>query len=383
MTPDPLRYSFLLAIFLVMLLGISLPSFASQSNEPNLVDTANTISRLIAENHYNPEELKRPEYLALEKRVMQAAISAKSNDEFLRLFNDLWRDGPFSHVNLAKSDRDAAATAEFYDTLRIGGGGAALVWQKDVAVLTVNTMMGADTIEEISAAYDEIVNKGAKALIIDLRNNEGGAFAIVPLVSHLLKKPLDAGIFVSRKWNTDQSREPTLKDIASLAPWTGWSIKSFWRDVQTAPLTRVQFVPIAPQYLGPVYILTSQTSASATEFATDALANLAKVTIIGEPTAGKMLSQKMFDVSKGIQLALPIAEYYSTRIGRIEGKGVTPTIAVPANQGMKAAMEIIAGTDPKYLLQKLAANPKQEHSKFGNDKLYLFGSKIKARQIVR
>jgi hypothetical protein len=36
----------------------------------------------------------------------------------------------------------------------------------------------------------------AERLIIDLRRNGGGAFAVVPLIAHLIDDPIDAGLFV-------------------------------------------------------------------------------------------------------------------------------------------------------------------------------------------
>jgi len=40
---------------------------------------------------------------------------------------------------------------------------------------------------------------------------------------------------------------------------------------------------------------------------------------------------------------LPIAEYYSTRIGRIEGKGVKPDIAIDQRVAMDLAISLING----------------------------------------
>ena len=354
---------------LLTILSAAFSCLANNKTQTDLVEVADAISQIIASNHYNPTELLGPQYLQLQEDVKHAARTASSQDEFISNFNILWKGGPFSHVNLAASARDAAATANFYDSFRVGGGGAKLTWQADVAVLTVNTMMGSDTIEEIAIAYRDIASKEARALIIDLRQNEGGAFAIVPLVSHLLTHPLDSGMFVSKKWNSSHQQAPTERDILALKPWAGWSIKSFWHDVQAHPLTRIQFVPMIPHFGGPVYLLTSQKSASATEFAIDALANLPQVTIIGERSAGKMLSQKMFDVTGGLLLSLPVADYYSTRVGRIEGKGIAPDIAVPANAAMEMAITIANGADPKTV------NIEENIEGIADDTpLYLFGS---------
>ena len=90
-------------------------------------------------------------------------------------------------------------------------------------------------------------------------------------------------------------------------------------------------------------MLISKKTASAAEFTVDALAQEESVTIIGETTAGEMLSQKMYDLPHGFQLSLPIAEYYSHRMGKIEGKGVEPDIEIDQNVAMDLALALIEG----------------------------------------
>ena len=132
-------------------------------------------------------------------------------------------------------------------------------------------MNGADTIKAIDAAYGEIVTRKAEKLIIDLRRNGGGAFAVVPLVGHLIDKPFDAGVFVVGSWYADHQRPPGPADFASATPWRGYSVKAFQADVMTRPLTSYRIDPMNPQFQGPVVVLTSARSFSAAEIAADAL----------------------------------------------------------------------------------------------------------------
>ena len=346
-------------LFLLFVLLGFLSCESKSSKEPktklnkDLVAVNIQISDLMANHHYNPNELSSNEYLLLEKKTDSLARSVQTQEEFIEEFNAIWRDGPFSHVLLSKAQKPAAQMADFIDSMRVGPQGANLKWMGKTAVLTVNTMTGLDTFEFIFEAYEEISKKEANALIIDVRNNTGGTFAILPLVGHVLTDSLDTGYFVSRKWWTNNSAVPHAKDVQKLTPWQGWSIKSFWHDVQEKPLTRVKFGPMDPYYDGPVYVLTSKISASATEFAVDALATINTVTIIGETTAGEMLSQKMYDLSLDLQLSLPIAEYYSTRIGRIEGKGVNPDIEIDQSTSLDLAISLINGEKLDQALSRL------------------------------
>lgn len=58
--------------------------------------------------------------------------------------------------------------------------------------------------------------------------------------------------------------------------------------------------------------------------------------------AGRMSSQKMYDVPGGLQLSLPIADYQSHHGGRIEGKGVRPDVEAEASQALSRALELAA-----------------------------------------
>ncbi len=309
------------------------------SSKTNYPEVAVAINETMRAYHYNPAELNTPEYLRIEAAVTVLAEAATSDEAFLNGFREIWKDGPFSHVTVNVARQSADDLADYLDTIRIGGGGALLAWQGDVAILTVNTMMGLDTIEEINAAYAEIAEREASALIIDLRENGGGAFAVLPLVSHLLTDPFDAGSFVSQPWNAVHHREPSRADLKAVDPWEGWSIKTFWADVQTNPVTRISFSPAEPGFNGPVYVLTSKRTASAAELATDALKSANRAIIIGEITAGQMLSQKIYDVPGGFHLSLPIADYYSVVNGRIEGVGINPDIKTNAADALDVALE--------------------------------------------
>jgi carboxyl-terminal processing protease len=185
------------------------------------------------------------------------------------------------------------------------------------------------------------VQNQAGHLIIDLRQNGGGAFAVKPLVGHLIDEPMDAGVFVSQPWNARFQKLPANEDIQNVDPWQVWSIRAFWRDAQNNALIRIQFQPVKPYFAGPVYILQSHSTASAAELAIDALSGLDNVTLVGEITAGQMLSQKMYDLPQSLHLFLPIADYYAVNTGRIEGQGVRPDIEIDAGEAMEMVLSLV------------------------------------------
>jgi hypothetical protein len=74
-----------------------------------------------------------PGYKSIEAALTALAETATSDEEFIEGFRDIWKNGPFSHVELRIAHQSADDLAAYLDTLRIGGGGAVLTWQDNVA----------------------------------------------------------------------------------------------------------------------------------------------------------------------------------------------------------------------------------------------------------
>lgn len=299
---------------------------------------ATSVNETIRTNHYRPDELDSDRYRQIENDVIALADMAESGEAFRAGFNDIWKQGPFSHVALLRAEETAAERYARLDTMLAGDDAVTLAWQERTAILTVNTMSGADTIERIEASYDEIAARGAEKLIIDLRRNTGGAFAVVPLVGHLIERPIDAGVFVSGAWYEDHGEPPAPADFASATPWRGYSVQAFQADMLSRPLTSYRIDPMQPRYQGRVYVLISARSISAAEIAADALKATGRATLIGEKTPGVVLSSKRFDVQGGFHLMVPIADYLSIKHGRIEGIGVMPDMPVDADAALGVAL---------------------------------------------
>jgi hypothetical protein len=312
------------------------PSAASPSGD--FTNTASVILQTIRANHYHRAELDDDRFHQIERQVTALGTTATSADEFMKEFNAIWRNGPFSHVGLRMAEQPAADRIASLDTFMAGPEAVKLDWRGSTAILTVNTMNGADTLEAIDKAYGEIVSRRAEKLIIDLRKNGGGAFAVVPLVGHLIDQPFDAGVFVVGSWYERHRDPPGAGDFPSATPWLGYSVRAFQSDVLTRPLTAYRIVPLQPSFKGAVFVLTSGRTLSAAEIAADALKSIGRAKIVGETTPGVVLSSKLFDVPGGFHLRVPIADYFSIRHGRLEGVGVLPDVAVPADQALEVAL---------------------------------------------
>jgi carboxyl-terminal processing protease len=319
------------------LTGVRTATPARIRDYPEILDA---LDRVVAAKLFAPDDLEEPAYRKFRHTLGRIAAAANDDLDLLLGFRWAWSNDPFSHFELKRSQRNAEALFAFFDDYRVGFEAATVEFEGRAAILKVRTMMGADTIEQIEAAYDRIADQNPRSLIIDLRGNGGGAFAVKPLVEHVIDEPLDAGYFLSQVWNREHDSAPTTAEVLEAAPWAGWSIVSFWKSVQERGILRIRFEPAEPNFDGPVYVLIDSESASATELAADALRSSGKAVLIGERSAGQMLSQSMFDVADGFIVSLPVADYRSMTHGRIEGHGVDVDVPAASEDALDVAKRL-------------------------------------------
>lgn len=139
---------------------------------------------------------------------------------------------------------------------------------------------------------NKLVDKGAKALIIDVRDNPGGLYnEVVALADRILPK----GTIV---YTEDRKGK---------------------KVVQESDATELN-IPIA--------ILTNGNSASASEILAGAIKDFKKGELIGTKTFGKGLVQSTYGFDDGTGLKVTIARYFTPAGICIHGEGIKPDIEV-------------------------------------------------------
>jgi len=187
----------------------------------------------------------------------------------------------------------------------------------------------------------------AKNLIIDLRNNGGGA--VMNMVHFLgLVMPRDAtiGTFVSK-----QAVDSFVKEKGGSADDLK-GIAEFAESNKIHPMPN----PNVPVFKGKVAVLVNGGSGSASEISAQALKETLNAPIVGTHSAGAVLVSVMVPVANtGFQLQYPINDYVSAKGIRLEHTGV------PVDIEVKTPQEIMPGkADPAWqsavdLLAKMGA----------------------------
>lgn len=151
-----------------------------------------------------------------------------------------------------------------------------------------------DTGTEFYNKVTEIINKGCRALIIDLRNNGGGYESQAVKVADML---LPEGTIASSK----DKNGKVIKEIKSEASFLDM----------------------------PIVLLVNGNTASASELLAGAVKDFAKGKLVGTKTYGKAIGQIQLDFEQdGSGLVITTSCYYTPSGKCIQGTGITPDFHV-------------------------------------------------------
>ncbi len=165
------------------------------------------------------------------------------------------------------------------------------IMKDDIGYVAVSTF-GENTDEDFRVGVNNLINQGAKSLIIDLRDNPGGMLTtVVDMADFLLP---EGKILTIEGKNTPKQEFKSEKGEINL----------------------------------PIYVLINGSSASASEVLAGALRDHKKATLIGETTFGKGLVQTMFELKNGGALRLTTAQYYTPSGVCIDKTGIKPDVEV-------------------------------------------------------
>jgi carboxyl-terminal processing protease len=142
----------------------------------------------------------------------------------------------------------------------------------------------------------EAQRRGAKGIVLDLRNNPGGYLGVaVNIASHFLKEGL------------------VLYEVDGDGRRTEWRVRAGGLATDV-----------------PLVVLVNQFTASGGEVVAGALQDHGRSLLVGTKTLGKGSVNRMRQLSDGGGLYYTYAYWYTPKGRRIEGQGLLPDVEVPA-----------------------------------------------------
>lgn len=282
----------------------------------------------IEKNIYDRALLKTKEWRTFDKKTTRIAKRVKDDVEFFFGFSVLSQQLPFSHLNLVLME-ETPSLAPDPDERHV----AIKAIDEATAYMDVQSFGGSK--EEMDSICAILLNGGFRTLIVDLRKNGGGGLdSALPFGECIATDTVDAGYFVTNTWADKVNGPPAAAAFAELPIAHERTTEAFIEALKTSPGRHLVLYPRSDAFKGKVYILTSTRTASTCEPIVDALKRSGRATIVGENTAGAMLSATLFQVTGKYHLFLPIADYYNADLQRLDQVGVKPDITVKAEDAL-------------------------------------------------
>lgn len=174
------------------------------------------------------------------------------------------------------------------------------VYDKDIGYIVLPSF-DSDSAKRFKEKVDELMGKGIKSLIIDLRNNGGGIVSESEKIADLF---LDKDkVVIKTKNNVGKEEINKTKE--------------------------------EKKYDIPIVILVNENSASASEILTGTLKDNERAKTIGVKTYGKGVIQTVIPLLDGSGMKITTAEYYTPNGSQINKKGIEPDIEIKLPENIK------------------------------------------------
>lgn len=169
----------------------------------------------------------------------------------------------------------------------------------DVGYISLYEFSG-DCSPSFAVHLDNLMSQGAKALVIDLRDNPGGWVDDAQKVADMFLEEGNVASLVYRDGTTELYTTTT--------------------DGKENPI--------------PLVVLVNEHSASASEILAGALQDRGRATIVGTQTFGKGVVQYVLPVgTRGAGMQLTVAQYYTPNGNEVHKVGITPDIEATLPEG--------------------------------------------------
>jgi carboxyl-terminal processing protease len=193
-------------------------------------------------------------------------------------------------------------------------------------------MVGVVVANEISKAVEQL--GPVESLVIDLRGNTGGGIGALRVMSLLTPSQIPVGFALDRRRVTAnlESEKQAFRRFSRIPS----STRTLWRLAFKFAPAMMTNKPVVLQteglgkkpFQGRIVLLVNRHTASAAEMIVAFARENNLATIIGERTAGRLLSATSVKVGNGFRLALPTGAYYTWKGTVLEGTPIEPDQAI-------------------------------------------------------
>lgn len=303
------------------------------------VAITHSLMEVFGENIYDARALQSKEWKEFEAKMRRFSNKAQDDLELIAAFHNYSKDLKFSHKGFYRVEsikgrmRLPFAPRPNQITLE--------EQTPETVVLRVKSF--SCTAAEMDSAMQMVLQKGYKNLIVDLRGNGGGSLeGGITLAGYLTNEETPTGVYLTQRWFRENPAPPTAQQLETMPAFAKADVNSFAQELDDQGFVVLKARPGKQRFDGQLFVLTDRGSASACEPLTWNLKHTGRATVVGEPTAGQMLSADSYPVRSGFVAIIPNADYYTPTGERLDLVGVKPNIEVKSAQALQYVLDQLA-----------------------------------------
>lgn len=282
---------------------------------------------------YDTRQLETEEWKDFQKKIEKIAAQAQDDPELLFAFYYHRKNLPFTHYLMYAQTPDTS----FYEEVHTSSGSfSSPLVLKELSPLTAHLRIKHFYGEaaEIDSVFNVVREKNYKNLIIDLRNNPGGTISAMAVIANLADTAYPAGVFLTQRWFQQHADPPDVSEYHQFPTLSEANVELLLDGIHKEKGLTLTVVPKEKIFKGNIYVLINGRTGSAGEPLVYGLKKHGLAVIVGETTAGAMLSGESFSVNENYGLTIPTADYYTPEGFSLDKKGVAPHIKVESKKAL-------------------------------------------------
>lgn len=312
---------------------------AASAHIDDYVSITNSLMEVYGKNIYDTRALQSKEWKAFEARMRKFSAKAHDDLDLVAAFHTYSKKIPFSHKGFYRVE---SVKGKMRLPFAPRQGQITLEEQTPETVL-LRVKSFYCTAAEMDSAMQIVLQKGYQNLIVDLRGNSGGSLeGGITLAGYLTDQETPTGVYLTQRWFREHPAPPTAQQLETMPAFTKADVNAFAQELDDQGFVVLKARPGKQRFNGKLFILTDRGSASACEPLTWNLKYTGRATIVGEPTAGQMLSADSYPVRSGFVAVIPNADYYTPTGDRLDQIGVQPHVEVKSAQALQYVLDQLA-----------------------------------------
>ncbi len=283
--------------------------------------------------------LKTKEWKTFSRKMTATGKHAKDDLDLVFAFFTYAKKLPFTHKSLFRTERQNAGAAPIKQRFAFRSG-QVILEEKTPTTVVLRIKSFHCPGREVDSVMQIVLEKNYQNLIVDIRGNSGGSLeGGMTLAQYLVPEETPTGVYLTQKWFNERPASPSAGELASMPAFTKADVLAFLKELDEKGFVVLKARPGAQRFKGNLFLLTDRQSASACEPLTWNLKNSGRATVVGEPTAGAMLSASNYPLRSGFTAIIPNADYYTPDGSRLDKVGVQPNIVVKAENALQYVLE--------------------------------------------